>query len=342
MKKFAKLSIICILIFSLTIGMTACGSSKTASNESGVKERTWKIGHVRPEGTSTDLDVKAFAEEVNKNSGGKIKIDVYAASQLGDYTVVQERVGVGDVEMQLAPAGTSINKAMGIASAPYICKTWDDVKRVFARDGKLMTNIDKMFADQNIKLLAAYPKYFGGIALAKEPKDPKNVNVSKDVKIRVPSMKAYEKTAEALGYIATPIAYSEAFTAMQTGIVDGIIGSGAEGYYSSFRDLTKYYLPVNDHFEMWFLYLSMDVWNDLSDEEKKIVMDAALKMEENRYAQAEAEEKEFIEKLKEHGVTIIEFSKEEIDAIANKVKEEVWPKIKDEYGAEFFDSVTKE
>jgi TRAP-type C4-dicarboxylate transport system substrate-binding protein len=278
---------------------------------------------------------------VNKSSGGKITVDVYAASQLGNYTVVQERVGVGDIEMQLAPAGTNVTKAMGIASAPYIVNTWDEVREVFAWDNVLMKKMDEMFEKENIKLLAAYPKYFGGIALSKEPVDPKNPDVSKNVKIRVPGMKAYEKTAEALGYMATPIAYSEAFTAMQTGIVGGIVGSGAEGYYASFRDLTKYYLPVNDHFEMWFLYMSMDTWNDLSDEEKKIVMDAASKMEEDRYAVAEAEEQDFINKLKENGTTIIEFSEEEIKVLSDKIEKEVWPEIKDEYGAEFFDSVTK-
>ena len=74
-----------------------------------------------------------------------------------------------------------------------------------------------------------------------------------------------ELTGQALGYISTPLAFSEAFTAMQTGIVNGVLGSGAEGYYSSFRDLTKFYLPVNSHFEMWFLYVSEASWKKLSD-----------------------------------------------------------------------------
>ena len=59
---------------------------------------------------------------------------------------------------------------------------------------------------------------------------------------------------------------------MQTGIVDGVVGSGAEGYYASFRDLTKYYLPLNDHFEMWFLTVSKDTWNKISEDEKNVIL----------------------------------------------------------------------
>ena len=64
----------------------------------GQGERSWKVGHVRPQGTSTDTDLVAFTEAVGEASGGSISIEVFPASQLGNYTVVQERVGIGDVE----------------------------------------------------------------------------------------------------------------------------------------------------------------------------------------------------------------------------------------------------
>ncbi|MEZ5620580.1 MAG: hypothetical protein R3E78_05005 [Burkholderiaceae bacterium] len=45
---------------------------------------------------------------------------------------------------------------------------------------------------------------------------------------------------------------------MQTGVVDGVIGSGAEGYYASFRDVTKHYIAANTHFEIWYLIAGRD------------------------------------------------------------------------------------
>lgn len=337
MKKKILLSVLLVLAMVL---LSACTGTESVT-ESGVafNERTWKIGHVRPEGTSTHDDTMAFAEALNAGSEGKLTLEVYPASQLGDYSVVQERVSLGDIEMQLAPLATSVNKGLGIASAPYLVSTWDEAREVFARDGKLMSEIDVMLADQNIKLLASYPKYFGGIALAVEPDSPADPNVDKGIKIRVPAMKAYEMTANALGFIATPIAYSEAFTSMQTGIVDGVIGSGAEGYYSSFRDLTKYYLPVNDHFEMWFLYMSLDIWNELTAEEQELVMNSSVNLENDRYVVAEEEQAQYEQDLRDLGIVVYEFTDEELAAMKTKIQEEVWPDIKDEFGAELFDSI---
>ncbi|MEI8634008.1 hypothetical protein P4S72_21830 [Vibrio sp. PP-XX7] len=64
--------------------------------------------------------------------------------------------------------------------------------------------------------------------------------------------------ADNLGYIGSPLPFSEAFTAVQTGVVDGVIGSGAEGYYASFRDVTKTYIPLNTHFEFWYLMINSE------------------------------------------------------------------------------------
>jgi TRAP-type C4-dicarboxylate transport system substrate-binding protein len=159
----AQRSIMAIVILVVAAGLVFAA---------GQGEQTWKVGHVRPQGTSTDVDLTAFADAVAENSDGTITIDVFPASQLGNYTVVQERVGIGDVEMQLAPASNGVTKALGITSAPYLVTDWEDAQQTFAWGGDLMNAVEELFAGENIKVLAQYPKYFGGIALAEEPADP--------------------------------------------------------------------------------------------------------------------------------------------------------------------------
>lgn len=255
---------------------------------------------------------------------------------------MQERVGMGDIEMQLAPAGTSVDKSLGISLAPYLVTNWEQAREVYGGDSELMKAVSGLFEEQGIKLLASYPKYFGGIALGEKPEAPADASVDKNIKIRVPGIKSFELTARSLGYSATPIPYAEAFTSFQTGIVDGVIGSGAEGYYASFRDLTEYYLPVRDHFEMWYLYMNKDLWDNLSDDKKKSIQKVSDKFEAERFKKAEKSEQEFRDKLREEGVKVYEFSDKEITSFAEKVRQEVWPKIKDEYGAELFNRVTKD
>jgi TRAP-type transport system periplasmic protein len=280
-------------------------------------QRTLKLGHARPIGSSTDIDMKAFAEAVAKGTNGRVKVELYPASQLGNYTVVQERVGIGDVDMQLAPAGTNVTKAMGIVTTPYLCDTWDEIAVKFARGGKLLTAVEKMFDKEGIRILGLYPKYFGGVALSKLPRDVKGTS-NQGMKVRVPGIRSFEKTAEALGYMATPIAFSEAFTSWQTGIVEGIVGSGAEGYWSSFRDLTKVYLPLNTHLELWFLYISKDVYNKLSAADRKVLDEAGLAMERARYATGYAETAEMEANLAKNGTNVVKYSPAELQGDCRK------------------------
>jgi TRAP-type C4-dicarboxylate transport system substrate-binding protein len=335
-KKFGIFAVVGIVIWGLVIGGISLKEKMDAI------EKPWKLGHIRPSGATADIDVLKFIDEINSNSDGAINIDIYPAGQLGDYQVVQERIGIGDIEMQLAPAGTNVDKSLGISSVPYLITNWSQAKKVFRRDGPLIENINEKFENQNIKLLASYPVYFGGIALVKEPIEPGNPNVPKNIKIRVPGMKAYELNAQSLGYLATPIPYSEAFTAIQTGIVDGAIGSGAEGYYASFRDVTNYYLPVNDHFEIWFLYMNLELWNSLSENEKKIIEEAGLKFEERRFSVAEEDQKKFEDKLRDKGIVVYEFTDEELETMATKSREEVWPEVQKRFGTEIFDIIEKD
>ncbi len=355
MKKMTRknLSMLLVLALLLTAVLTGCGGgedpapaepsgdAEEPATGGGFSERNIKIGHVRPEGTSTDEDTKAFIDEITQNTDGNFTFEVYPNSQLGDYSLVQERIGIGDVEMQLAPAAPNMNAAIVLPSAPYLASTWDEAKVVFARDSQLYNAISDMFAEENIKMLAGYPKYFGSIITTKEPEAPGDPNVSKGLKIRVPGIKSFELTAQALGYQATPIAFSEAFTSIQTGIVDGAIGSGGEGYWNSFRDVTEYYLPVNSQFEIWWIQMSMDVWNDLSPDEKAVVETAAKNFEDARWEVAPDEEEYYENLLEENGAVIIEFTDEEYQAMADKVRAEVWPEIKDDYGAELFDEITQ-
>lgn len=303
-------------------------------------QKAFKLGHPRPAGSPDDVALKTFADAVAKGTNNRIRIELYPASQLGNYTVVQERVGIGDVEMQLAPFGTNVTKGLGIITIPYLVETWEELPVVFAMDGKLMTAVSKMAEKEGLKILALYPKYFGGIALSKMPKDPKGTG-AKGLKVRVPGIKSFEKLAESLGYLATPIAFSEAFTAWQTGIVDGVIGSGAEGYWSSFRDLTKVYLPVNTHLEMWFLYINADIYKKLSAADRKVLDDAAAELQKARFALAPQETKSYEDMLAKNGTQVVSFSAAELKAIADKVKAEVWPVLRKDFGAELFDSITK-
>lgn len=298
------------------------------------KDKAWKIGHVRPVGSSIDKDIRKLTEDISKKTTGKIQFEIYPASKLGDYSVVQERCSFGEVEMYVGPFGTSIDKRLTLPAIPYLVKDWADAKRVFSGNSFLMRKMSSFLEQQNIKLLGGWPVYFGGIMLTKKPESPKDPSVKKDMIIRVPPINSFKLTAKELGYTPYPITWVYARSGLESGMVDGVLGGGAEGYLGLSK-YGKYYLALNDHFEHWLVYMNLELWNSLPRKDQETISSAVNRMELERFKVAEAEEKQSIAKLQQAGVEIVHYNEQDIKKIRQNIIEKVWPRLEQETGESF-------
>lgn len=243
-----------------------------------------------PADSVIERDLQAFAKEVREATDGRIDIRIYGSSQLGDYTVVQEKVSLGSVEMSCESVSTQVDKRFLSYILPYVAKDYATAKKNFGTGTPYAKYCANLFDKQDIMVLANWPVYFGGIGLVKAPEAPADPNASHHIKVRVPTMKTQEALADGLGYQATPLPFAEFFTAAQTGMVSGIFGGGAENYYASFRDLLKCYIAANTHFENWPLLINKELFESLvgrRSEESCLEKSAAF--EARRWEDAEAE-----------------------------------------------------
>ncbi len=296
---------------------------------------TLKMSHVRPQDATIDVELRAFSAAVAEATGGDVEIELFPASALGDYTTVQERISVGAIEMATQPAATAADRRMQISSFPYLAGNWEDARAIYGPGGVVRETMAGLYAEQDITMLAAYPVYFGGISLNVDNPNPGSTEPN-GIKVRVPGIKSFQLTGEALGYIPSPIPFSEAFTAVQTGVVDGVIGSGAEGYYASFRDVTKTYIPANTHFEVWYMIISSESLAALSDENQAKLKDQAAAFETTRWTVAEADQGNWEQKLADElGTTIARLTDDELAAMAAKARAEIWPAVLEDVGADW-------
>lgn len=295
-----------------------------------------KMSHVRPQDTTIDVELRAFAAEVAEATGGDVTIQLFPASALGDYTTVQERVSVGAVDMATQPAAAAADRRMQISSFPFLASNWDEARAIYGPDGPVRTVMAELYAAQDITMLAAYPVYFGGISLNTDPVNPGDPSQPNGIKVRVPGIKSFQLTGEALGYIPSPIPFSEAFTAIQTGVVDGVIGSGAEGYYASFRDVTKAYIPANTHFEVWYMIISNESLAELDEDDQAALRAAAEAFEAERWTVAEADQAKWEQRLADElGTNVVVLTDDQLAAMAAKVRAEVWPVVLEDVGADW-------
>lgn len=294
----------------------------------------WKIGHVRPADSAVDKDLKQFTEVVKEKSANSIRFAIYPANKLGDYSVVQERVAFGEVEMFLGPIGTTVDKRTSLAWTPYLVEDWDQAEKVYSIGSPLWQQMDRYLKDQNLKLVGGWPVYFGGVGLTDKPRNPTDPDVKKDTIIRIPPIRSFEIMARELGFTPYPITWKYAKMGLKTGMVGGLIGGGAEGYAGLSGSL-RYYLPVRDHFEYWFLYINLDLWNSLSVQQKDILTQAANAMEQQRYRKAQKAESDSFGELTRRGITILPVSPDQYSRMREKAIEKVWPQIKEDVGEAF-------
>ncbi|WP_150526737.1 TRAP transporter substrate-binding protein DctP [Roseibium sediminis] len=295
-----------------------------------------KMSHVRPQDATIDVELRAFAKQVGEATGGDVNIEIFPASALGDYTTVQERISVGAIDMATQPAATAADRRMQISSFPYLANNWADARKIYGPEGAVRNVMAELYAKQDITMLAAYPVYFGGISLNTDPVNPGDPSTSNGIKVRVPGIKSFQLTGEALGYIPSPIPFSEAFTAIQTGVVDGVIGSGAEGYYASFRDVTKAYIPANTHFEVWYMIISNESLASLDADDQEALKTAAADFEAQRWTVAEADQGKWEQRLAtELDTNVVKLTDDQLAAMSAKVRETVWPVVLEDVGAEW-------
>lgn len=325
-----------VFVLAIAIGCLFVAGSGIAAE----KSYTWKVAHIRPSGSEIDKEMTWFADEMKEGSNGRINVNIYGANQLGDYTVVQEKIGIGSVEMGVMSAATNVDKKLLAFTLQYVVPNYEMAKKNYASGTPFGNYVAKLYEKQNIKVLGYWPVYFGGIGLMKEPTNPTDPTAPKNLKVRVPTMKTWETLANTFGYQATPLPFADFFTAAQTGIVDGIFGGGAENYYVSFRDLMKCYIAANTHFECWPFTMNLELYNSLSESDRQLLDSKAKELEARRWAKVEADQDKYVDLLEQSGIKVYRLSDQQLQAFTEVGRKASWGEFKKVVGEKNFNEIT--
>lgn len=290
----------------------------------------WKITQGIAEDHPASARCKQFAELVDKASQGRIKMQYFPSGALGDWMEQIESNRMGTLEVCLNAGSTSYDPKTNLIFMPYVFENWDEARAGIGSKGWLTPIFDELYSKIGLKVLGIYLNAWDGMAFTKRVnKVPMRPADFKGIKMRVPAIRIFEVYVPTLGFISTPIAYSETFTALQTGIVDARSACPAVEAYVM-RDALKSFVLTRDAFEYWFLTVNKGLWDKLSKEDQALMLTAADKVMADQALAAEKDELEFMEKLKAAGITVQTVSKEEWKEAARIVRTEAWPKIEKE------------
>ncbi len=309
-----KLSLVLVILLVLSFTLTGCGSktdTDTGSNNADDgKVITIRVSHVLQENHPTHTTIAdVFKPEVEKNSNGKIKVEIYPNAQLGSDRQAIEAVSLGSLEMTVpgGPVVSGFYEPYMIFDLPFLFNSRE--AGYAAWDGELGNKISEGLKEQNIINLGYGENGFRHITNNKGPiYTPADLE---GIKIRTMENPLHIAAFKGMGANPTPIAFGELFTALQQKTVDAQETPAAIIYSSKFNEVQKY-LTLDGHLFTNCPYLiNKDFYEGLSPELQKVVADAIKKTIEVQRETLAKEEANYIEELKKLGMEVNEITPEQ-------------------------------
>ena len=205
-------------------------------------ELTLKFGHVGKPGSLFEASVNEFASCANKALGDKAEVQTFGSSQLGKDKELLQKLKLGQITFSLpSSVMSSVSDEFGVFEMPYIIKDREHMKRVQAELGD---TFQKAVQAKGYRILGYFENGFRHITNNTRPiVKPEDLA---GVKLRTPKGAWRVKMFKLYGANPTPMAFSEVFTALQTGVIDGQENPYAQIASAKFQEVQKY-LSITGH-----------------------------------------------------------------------------------------------
>ncbi|KIC20402.1 TRAP transporter substrate-binding protein DctP [Leisingera sp. ANG-Vp] len=305
-------------------------------------ETTLRLSHLSPPESDMDRWAHEFASRVATETDGRIDVRIFPASQLGDWEEVYEQLSQGAVDLAIQSVSTKFDSRLALTWFPYTAVDYDSAKDAWNTGGFLFNIVNDLIEPQQIQALAPYAFGLGGVAVGKPVADPKNPDADhSDLKIRVwPSgVGTHKPLLERLGYSTTTMPWAELYTGVQTGVIDGMVGGVPENAVRDWNGVVDTWLQLNDHFEINWLLGSAFTMASLSEEDRAAISKVAAELATERFDAVEAADNGYLQQLRDAGVTVVTYSKDEIETMAAAVRADAWPQMKPEIGDELYELI---
>jgi tripartite ATP-independent transporter DctP family solute receptor len=284
-----------------------------------------KFGHVGEPGSLFAKSAEEYAKRANQKLGGKAKVVVFGSSQLGGDKELLQKLKLGTVEMALpSTVMSSESDLFGIFEMPYLVK-----------DRKHMNAIEKAVVwptlapeveKKGLKILAVWENGYRHITNNKKPiKVPADLQ---GIKLRTPEGKWRVKMFQTYGANPSPMKFSEVFTALQTGVMDGQENPFSQIYSAKFQEVQKFLSLTGHVYTPAYVTVGGKKWASLPADVRSVLESTAKDMQSFVYSTAEKDENELLGKIKSAGVQVNEADKAAFVKASAAVYEEFGESVK--------------
>tara|TARA_R100001460_G_scaffold36800_3_gene70634 strand:+ start:474 stop:1625 length:1152 start_codon:yes stop_codon:yes gene_type:complete len=315
-------------------------SSETADAKS--EPVTWRFALEEIEGSVQDAYAKEFKREVEEESDGQIKIEIYPYGSLGTSSQLTELVQQGAVELAFASPGhlASVIPEVGIFTLHFVLSDDNDVNKKVLSSDKVHDLFADRYASQGLELLSIVPEGWMVWTGSKPLRTPADFA---DFKMRTMTSPILTESYKAYGANPTPMPYSEVYSGLQLKQIDGQVNPIFAIEEMSFYEVQDS-MTIAKHAQFIATVISNKKWYDALPEEQRKALDTARDNLVDYIYDKQAEFNETrLEKIKENSdINIIELTDEERDAFrkASMGVRDIYLEAAGDRGKEVLDTIT--
>jgi len=350
-----------VMLCACLLFMVACGADEPATNEPAAD-----AGDAGETATTEPFEVKFSLQDpeeagtmqgplegirlAEENSNGMIDITVYAAGVLGDYITLYEDLQKGALDVAAMSLAEQFNDLFTVMLLPYAVADYDQAAVLYNPEGGYLFDIFAQGCEESGTILISNGLCgFLGVSSTGFSDEVKADLLTPGVKhegaiIRVPMMDVYVQMGEALGFSVTTLAYADVYTSLQTGVVDGVIGTPCSIAWDNFRDVVNYWVDYRYCVEAVFIVCSQDFKDRMPADLWPIFEDAMHQGFEASIQFTKDQTDAALDKFINERDGVLVPTAEELEPMAQHVRDICWPHYAENVfaergGQEFLDGI---
>lgn len=263
-----------------------------------------RFAHAGPETSSQHLAALEFAKHVKERSQGKLEVQVFPGSQLGNDATAIGAVRGGSIDMMMAGGGNFIglNSKFEVLDIPFLFRDRDHAYK--AVDQQVGQELMKALEGSGLKQLAFWEVGFRSITTKNRPvRTPADV---KGLKIRTQPNPVHVAAWKLLGTNPVPMPLSELYSALESGAVDAQEHPVEITHSAKFYEVQKHLTMTRHAFTAMPVVLNKAKFDALAPDLQKVLLDAAQEAKLFQRALNQKNEAAIIADLRKNGMTVIE------------------------------------
>ena len=280
--------------------LAAAALALSLATTSALAQTKWDLPAAYPASNFHSVNLQQFADDVDKATGGKLKITVHAGASLFKAPEIKRAVQGGQAQIGEVLISNFANEwaPFGADALPFLADSWDESAKLWRAQRPMF---DKKLAEQGLMALYAVPWPPQGVYSKKPLATGADM---KGVKFRAYNP-ATSRLAELLGAQPVTVQAAEVSQAFATGLVDSMISSGSTGADSKLYEHVKYWYDTQAWLPKNLVLVNRAAFNALDKPTQDALMKAGASAEERGWALAKKANGESLDKLKAGGMQIL-------------------------------------